>query len=883
MLKEWLTRLRFLVFPKPSRDLDEELQFHLEQQTSANIASGMSAAEARRQAILAFGGVERARAQAYRQRPGFYAETLLKDVRYALRQLYNAPVFTTTSILTLALAIGANTAIFSIISAILRHPAGVDHPERVAVLHVRYSQFNLDIPYVSVPYYITAASMRPEVESAAIESGTSFNIMHDNKAEHIAAARVSWRWFQVFGATPILGRTFTAEEDQPNAAPVAVLSYGLWQRDFGGRRDAIGRTVMLDQKAYRILGIMRSDFTWPRGDELWTPIQLPASAALPGEFFNENYHAFVRLRAGVPMQHFNAVLATKSWNELRSGGGSPYATSSGWGGYSDALSEFAAGPLRKPLYMIFSVVLLILLIASANVAGLLLARSSARSREFAIRTALGASVFRMTQQLLIETALLAGCAAAVGVASGPLLGRLLLLLVPAHLADGYIVRFEPVILGFTVCTMLLSCLSVGLGPITKMLADRRQPQLAENSRSATASADKQSLRSVFVIGQVAITFLMLTGTGLFLSSFQTLQHVDPGFNPAGILAARVDYAGDDFKKSQARQASFIRGAVEAAAAQPGVRAAAAVEPLPFDPGAIESSSFDIEGRPRGPNDPGPHSRLTYTTPGYLKVMQIPLLAGRWLDSDDRKDAPRVVVVDQQLAHKYWPNKSPLGEHIDSGPGNSWATVIGVVSNIRSGSLEENATDGMRYYPFAQVADSMTNILVRTDGNPRRMAAGFSKALASVDPSQTVTSVTAVETLVSDSLAARELIVWLLAAFAGLALLLASIGIYGLISYVTAQRTGEIGIRIALGAQRGNIAWLVLRRVLRWVSTGMLAGLFLSLASVALLRHFFVAFGTGIGFSLVAAVFIFLAVGALACLLPARRAALTDPMQALRME
>jgi predicted permease len=811
---------------------------------------------------------------------------LFADLKYAWRQLKNAPGFAITAVVTLALGIGANTAIFSVVNAVLRHPAGVDHPERVAVLHTRYTQFTLDVPSVSVPTYATAGSMSGLVEAAAIQQSTSFNIERDGRAEHVPAAEVSSRWFDVLGARPILGRTFTAQEDEPNAAPVVVLSYGMWQRVFGGRQDVVGQTLLLDGTSYRVLGVMRSDFAWPRKAEVWVPIALAPASFKPDQIFNENYFAIARLREGVPVEKFGASLATAVWGLLQGNGPkSGFAKSAGWSLYASPLTDVAAGPLRTPLYVLCGVVALVLLIAAANVAGLLLARASARSREFAIRAALGAGSGRIVRQLLVESLLLAGVAAVVGILAGPVIGNLLLHLVPHDLATGFIVHTDPAVLSFTAGLAMLAALIAGVGPAVTMLRSRRRLALHEGGRSGTASAEKQRMRSAFVIAEVAAAFFLLAGTGLFLTSLEKLQKVDPGFNPRGVMAAMVPYAGQDLAKNQARQATFVGAVVGNLAAQPGVVAAAAVTPLPFDPDDGGSCSFGIVGRPTAPNDPGPHSQLTQATPDYLKVMQIPLLAGRWIEPGDVAGGQPVVVIDRRLAKKYWPGQNPVGQHISFQCGDlkNPATIVGVVATVRLSSLEDDTSDGMRYYAAAQGTSQQMDFLVRTQGDPNQMASVLTRAVAAVDSSQAIATMVPVETLVSDSLAGRRLIVQMLAVFGGLALLLAVVGIYGLISYVTAQRTNEVGVRMALGAQRSDVVQLILGHALLLVTIGLGIGAALSAVASAVLRRTFVDFGGGIFSSISLAAIVLLAVGLVAGLIPALRAASVDPIKALRTE
>ena len=528
--------------------------------------------------------------------------------------------------------------------------------------------------------------------------------------------------------------------------------------------------------------------------------------------------------------------------------------------------------------------MLVLLIAAANVAGLFLARTSSRSREFAVRSALGASTGRLLGQLLSETLLLAGAATVLGIFLGPLLGNALLWMVPHSLAQGYTVDTSWGVLLFTAGIGLLTALICGVGPAVRMVHLQKRLSLHEGGRSMTASHETQRLRSLFVIGEVALAFVLVTGAGMFIASLKQLQQVDPGFNPRDVLAGTVYYAGAAYKGNQQRQEAFVTTALNNLAGQPGVKAAAVISSLPFS-NQSSSSSFKIQGQPLASNDPGPHSEVAGATPDYLKVMQIPLLAGRWISSYDRANTESVVVIDQKLAHKYWPAGNPIGQKLklQTSISDRWATIIGVVGNVRSDSLEEDTGDGIRYYSYSQQPNWDASFVVRTEGNPDLFAPTLKRAVTAADSTQTVFETGSLQSRVNASLASRRLIVWLLTAFSGLALLLALIGIYGLISYVTVQRTNEFGIRMALGAQRGQVIGLVMKGALVWVGIGLVIGVTMSSLITSTLKHSFAAFGVDMIPSFLASLVALLIVGAAAGLLPAQRAASTDPAKTLRNE
>jgi predicted permease len=782
-------------------------------------------------------------------------------------------------VLTLALGIGATTAIFSLVQAVLLHPAGIGDPARVVALRARYTHLNLPNIGVSVPDFADARSLKNQVEYAALSQSGSFNSIVDGKTQHVPAANVSWQWFNVLGARPILGRTFTADEDQPHADHEVVLSYGMWQRAFGGQKDAIGKTILLDQQAYRVIGVMRSDFDLPRGREVWVPLALAPKAYNPDQRFNESYDGIARLQPGVNVAQLNAGLQSKAEEVTRNVG---FSREAGWGMFAVPYTELVAGPLRAPLYILLGVVLAILLIACANVAGLFLARGAARSREMVIRTAFGAPAWRLVRQLLVETLLLAGAATLLGVVIGPPFGRLLLWMVPKDLAAGFDVRTAPAVLAFAAAAGLLTAVISGLAPALRIVQGHKQLRLHEGVRNATVSAERQRLRAVLVITEVALSLLLLTGTGLFLSSLRQLQQVNPGFESNGVLSGTVNLGGPKYQDNVQQQANFVTAVTDQLAAQPGVQAAAAIFPLPFS-GATPSASFAIEGRPSGPNDPGPHGYRASATPAYLRVMRIPLRAGRWFTAEDRQGTAPVVVIDENLARDYWPGQNPIGHYLRFGRSSAWSQVVGVVGHVRLSSLAEDSGKGIVYENYAQNPIPMANFVLRTSQDPYALRTTLQHSVAAIDATQTIFSIDTLHSLVQDSLTVRRLVVWLLSGFAFLALTLAIIGIYGLISYTAAQRTTEIGIRMALGAERVKIVTMVLQSAAKLLAAGLFFGVVLSVVARFLLSRLFANLDATVLLSFALPVLALATAGLLAALIPALRAASIDPMQALRSE
>jgi len=554
--------------------------------------------------------------------------------------------------------------------------------------------------------------------------------------------------------------------------------------------------------------------------------------------------------------------------------------------FAQPWTEDAAGDLRKPLFALFAVVAMILLIACTNISGLMLARSSTRMKELAIRTTLGASLRQLAMQFVVETALLAGTATVIGVVAGPLLGKLLLFAIPHDLARGFAVHTDLRVVMAAAGFGLLAAFLAGLAPVVQLARRYKSLRLSEYSKSATAGAGRQRFRNVLVGTEIALAFLLVAGSGLFLASLRQLQAVDPGFRSDSVLTGKVTLNATNYHDQNLKQANFVRDVTERLSAQPGVVAAAAVYPLPFASQMFPSGSFGIEERPpASPDDPGPHGDRRWATPGYLAAMQIPLLQGRWFGEEDRIGSPPVAVIDDMLARAYWPGRSAIGQHVRFGSSSNspWVEIVGVIGHVRRDSLEVEENKGVIYRPMAQQPVDEAVFVVRTKMNPDAMRTPLAEAVRAVDSTEAVYEVETLGHFVGDSLAARHLLVWLLTMFGGLALLLAAIGIYGLLSFTASQRTTEIGIRMALGAQRWQVVSLMLRESLVLIGAGILVGLLLTFVAQRILIHSFAAMDSGLSLSLVVAAFSLLVAAAIASIVPARRSASVDPVIALRNE
>jgi predicted permease len=811
-------------------------------------------------------------------------ETIFQDLRYTVRQLLKSPGFTATAVLTLALGIGANVAVFCVINATLLNPSGVPHPDQIVAVRAKYSIGDLKNINISPTDFGDAVVAKNIFTSAAVMKGDSFNYTaNGTTAERLTGAAVSWQWFDVFWARPYLGRVFRPEEDQPGANHEVVLSYLTWKQRFGGDPGIIGRALLLNQESYQVIGVAAPDFDWPNQAELWVPLALP-----PGAYFdNKNRHneylfSAARLRPGVTSEQANSYLALKSSQLLATEGENSFARDSGWGMFCMPLIDFVAGDLRKPLFLLLAAVMSVLLIASANIAGLQLARASGKQRETSIQIALGVSRTRLIRSAFLESFVLALAGVVLGmlIAWGSI--PLLLMLAPASLAQNISIHIGWPILSFLVAVGTACVLLCGVAPAWQMTHSRWFQALQESGRSETSSRARQRLRSGLVIAEIAMAMCLLLGAGLLVRSLQQVEQLETGFNPSGLMSASLSLPPTIYKTDE-QKANFFAAVEDQLKNQPGIVSAAFSDSLPFSNGG-GSASFSIKGQTLAPNDPGPHGNIHLISPDYFTTMGIPLVRGRFFTPQDRLKTEQVAIIDETLARRYWPNQDPLGQRINFGDNSPWMTIVGLVKHAKTSSLEADNTEGFYYLPLAQSPQNTASIVVRTaSSRPESAVDAMKAAVRAIDSNQPLYDLKTMEERVDSSLTGRRFLVVLLSIFAGLALLLAAVGLYGVISYSVRMRRRELGIRMALGAQRTDILRMVLRNGMQLAAAGLVLGLVATFSIGRVLSSLLYRVSLMNPLTLLVTAVLLASTVLFACYVPARRAARAEPMRALRYE
>jgi predicted permease len=876
----------FLKKHESELSLDEDVREHLAMATEENIRHGMNPREAAEAAQRSFGGSDQMKEE-YRDQRGIpLLETLGRELRFAYRSLRRAPGFAVLAILTLAVGIGANSAIFSAVNALLFHPAGISDPGRVVVVRSRYEKLNLRNIVISYNDFEDVSKSTETFAAAAIAKTGSYNYVGGEYPQRLQALRISAKWFEVFGAQPARGRLFSAQEEEPGANHVVILGDAAWRRVFGGDPSIIGKTIDLDQVPYKVIGIMRPEYTagvnelgglTGHAQDIFLPLGFrPANDRAR---YTETLLGVAKLRSGVSLEQGAAFMGLLTDRGFKNPAAGFLRKVNGWGLSLTPYTTFSGGDMKTPLLILWGAVGLVLLIACANVAGLTLARTSARSREFAVRAALGGSRWQLLRQLFAESALVAIAGSIVGLCFTFSLIRAVEGWGSGGILGGLRIPFDLQMLLFTAGAGLLSAVLFGIAPVAQL---RRSSVdgLKESGRSGTAARERVRLRSALVTAEVALALVLSIGAGLLLRSLSRLQHVDVGFRPQGVMTASFNLPQARYKDA-ASVIAFYRGALQRLADTPDVKSVAAVYPLPFGEGS-ETRPFQIVGRPVRDNQTALLALIRGVTPEFFSTLGIPLKRGRGFNEQDAMQSEKVIVIDEALAQQYWPNEDPIGQRI-APMGGGPLRIVGVVGHTRQSDLAADSENGAFYFSLYQDPIAFATLVVSTNDARVAPVAGIRQAVSSIDPVQSIYDAKPMEDRVAATLATRRFTVILLALFAAAAIFLAALGLYGVINYGVTQRTQEIGIRMALGARRGQVLMLVVGSGVRIAIAGLVIGGCAAFAIARMLPNQLFGVSAFDPVTFGATAVLLAGVAMFASYVPARRAVRLDPVEACRHE
>jgi predicted permease len=799
-------------------------------------------------------------------------KTLWQDARYGLRMLMKNPGFTLTAVITLALGIGATSVIFSFVNGILLRPLPYRDSDRLVLLDENAPKRGIASMGVSYPDFLDWREQnRVFTGVAAYDGGWDYTLTGIGEPEELLCAWASYNAFEILGVAPILGRTFTAEEEGWKNGLVGILSHDLWVRRFGAKPDVIGRTIALNTRSHTVIGVMPPGFKFPKVADLWVPMP-----PVMGGRTDHGWSAIARLKLGVTLEQARSDMTAVARHIEEQNPD----TNEGVGVKLIPLREGLAGDYRKALLILMGVVGLVLLIACVNVANLLLARASARTKEVAIRTALGAGRWRVFRQLLTESVVLGVMGGALGLMLAFWGLDLLLAAIPTDLPFWMRFDLDGRVLGFTAGVTLLTALIFGAAPALQASKVDLNEALKEGGRSSSGAGRHRTLRTL-VVAEVALSLVLLIGAGLMMRSFMRLQHTNSGFNPENLLTLRLNLPVAKYDFPQRR--AFFQQLLERTRATPGVEAAGAAFNLPLREAPSESS-LTVEGYPALPPGQAPMVNTNVITPDYFRTMGIPLLIGRDFNDADTGDSMSVTIIDERLAREYWPNESPIGKRITLGPPEDkepWYTIVGVVGAVKNESLNLTRRKTV-YVPHAQYSTDDMSLAIRAR-NPENLAPAIQRQVKAMNPDLPIINMQTMTEVISDSIWQPRLYAILFGVFAAVALALASVGLYGVMAYSVSERSREIGIRIALGAQRRDVLKLVVAQGLTLTLIGIGIGLAAALALTRLMRSllFEVSVTDPLTFAGLAALLSVVAL--LACYLPARRATKVDPMVSLKCE
>jgi putative ABC transport system permease protein len=890
-LRSWLQTI--LQRTRMESEMDAELRFHMETYAEDLVRSGVPRQDAQRRARLELGGVENAKEECREARGVHFAETLLQDLRYGARTMLRSPSFTVTAVLALALGIGANTAIFSVVNAVLLRPLAFDQPDLlVQVWHTppQKSFPGMPIFAVSPANFLDWRNQNQAFEGMSAYGFGRYTLTGTGHPEAIRMVAATVGLFSILHAQPLLGRGFLTGEDEPGHEHEVVLSYGFWHSYFAGNPDIVGTNIQLNGQAFTVIGVMGPEFDFPISSDsesrtqMWKPLAwTPQDRAIRGD---HNYGVIARLKPGVTMRQAQAELDAIS-NRLAQ----DYPNDNkGWGAIAIPLRDDLVGDVRPALLILLGAVALVLLIACANVANLMLVRALSRRKEVAVRTALGATRRRLLQQALSETLLLAFAGGALGLVFAHYGVSLIVKFLAQRLPRANEIALDGWVLAFTLAISLLTGLAAGLLPALRMSKADLNEALKQGLGRTSADSGGNRTRNVLVVSEVALSLMLLIGAGLLIRSVWILHNVNPGFDAHGVVTMNVSISTGKFTEP-GQQVGYFGRVLDRVRNVPGVQSAGLIDSLPLsDDGSHQPIS--LEGRPAAPMADLPEVEVRLISPGYMNAMHIPLLSGRDVDDSDVAGRPGAVLVSESMAKFFWPHEDPLGKRLTLYffP-ELTRVVVGVVADVKISALNETQPRPTLYFPLAQmsIAKGETwqsfgmKLAVRTNAAPLSVIPAITGAVRKVDDEVPLLNIRTMDDSVSASLSQERFTMLLLGAFAGLALLLAVVGIYSVMSYSVSRRTNEIGIRVALGASRGDVLLLVVRQAMLLALIGSAIGIAGALALSRLMASqlYGVRPTDPVTFVTVAALLMIVALAA--SYLPARRAMRVEPMAALRYE
>jgi predicted permease len=864
-------------------DRTQEFEAHLQSEIDDNLARGMTREEARRQAYLKFGNPTRVREEIWQMNSIAPLETFLRDLRYAWRTLRRNPGYALVAVLTLALGIGANTAIFTVINGVLLKPLPYAEQDRIVHLDQTAKVVGPDMLGLSVQEYQDFRDQGHTFAAVAEYHSMNFTLLGTKNPERVTTGVVSSNFFDVLGVKPVLGRMFTPADESRNAPPVLLLGYGYWIKEFGGDRNIIGRAFELNDRVHTVVGVLPPLPDYPDANNVYMPTTSCPYRSDPKTIADRGMRmitAYARLKPEATIAQAHAELAT-IFSRRTAAYGKFYPASAGFAPLIAPVDSELTHAARPTFLTLLGAAGLVLLLACANLANLALSRQMRRSREIAVRMATGASPANIFRQLLTESMLIALAGGVLGVALAALGSKLLIAYAARMTPLSDDIRLDGSVLLFGLGISLLT--GILFGALPGYIASRvRITNLTDAGERTVGSEGGTRLRNLLVAAQVTLSFVLLMCAGLTLRSLYNLLSVDPGFKTANVLSMRVSLNWTKYEKKPVKN-TFFRQVLERVNALPGVDSASFswMVPLNSDMGRM-NGGLEFEGQPLHPNDPASQVDYEVATPEYFRVLGVPVLSGRVFTNNDTLDTPNVAIVNERLAKHYWPNQDPVGHRVTADHGKTWITVAGMVSNVHQYGLDKESDDAI-YLPVYQSDVNNTHLLVRTRNDPMKLANEIQEIIRDIDPQQPVTDVRTLDQVRNAQLGAPRLTATLLGLFAGMALFITIVGVSGTLALSVARRSKEIGIRIALGATQENILGNVVKRGMAPVLAGIAVGVVIAIFATRLLASLLFAVRPDDPLTFAGIAAMLLVVALVGCVIPARRAVQIDPMKALRTE